>query len=176
MYTMWYFDYIAIENWLPPNHLEINLQSHLCLLKSQLVEIRGQAAGISSLLPGTKQDSKQTCRSFYFILFLYFTILYWLCHNWLESTVSDMYFPFWIPLPPPSPPPPSGSSQCTSPEHPVSCIKPGLAICFIYHILHVSMRFSHIISPSHSPRVQKAVLYICVSFSVLHIGLSLTSF
>ena len=71
---MWYFDYIAIENWLPPNHLEINLQSHLCLLKSQLVEIRGQAAGISSLLPGTKQDSKQTCRSFYFIFTLQYCI------------------------------------------------------------------------------------------------------
>ena len=28
-------------------------------------------------------------------------------------------------LPPPSPYPPSGSSQCTSPKHPVSCIEPG---------------------------------------------------
>ncbi|KAB0364208.1 hypothetical protein FD754_008364 [Muntiacus muntjak] len=36
------------------------------------------------------------------------------------------------PLPPPSPSHPSGSSQCTCPEHPVSCIKPGLAICFTY--------------------------------------------
>ena len=30
-------------------------------------------------------------------------------------------------LPPPSPYHPSGSSQCTSPKHPVSCIEPGLA-------------------------------------------------
>ena len=30
--------------------------------------------------------------------------------------------PSWIPLPPPSPSHPSGSSQCTSPEHLVSCI------------------------------------------------------
>ena len=29
--------------------------------------------------------------------------------------------------PPPSPYHPSGSSQCTSPKHPVSCIEPGLA-------------------------------------------------
>ena len=29
-------------------------------------------------------------------------------------------------LPPPSPYYPSGSSQCTSPKHPVSCIEPGL--------------------------------------------------
>ena len=32
---------------------------------------------------------------------------------------------------------PSGSSQCTSPYHPVSCIKPGLATHFIYDIIHV---------------------------------------
>ena len=33
----------------------------------------------------------------------------------------------WTLLPPPSPYHPSGSSQCTSPKHPVSCIEPGLA-------------------------------------------------
>ena len=32
---------------------------------------------------------------------------------------------------------PSGSSQCTSPKHLVSCIKPGLATRFIYDIIHV---------------------------------------
>ena len=45
----------------------------------------------------------------------------------------------WTPLPPPSPYHPSGSSQCTSPKHPVSCIEPGLAIRFLYDIIHVSM-------------------------------------
>ena len=34
-------------------------------------------------------------------------------------------------LPPPSPYHPSGWSQCTSPKHPVSCIKPGLETHFI---------------------------------------------
>ena len=84
--------------------------------------------------------------------------------------------PSWSPLPPPSPPHPSGSSQCTSPEHPVSCIKPGLAIYFTYDNIHVSMLFSQIIPPLPSPRVQKSVLYICVSFAVSHIGSSLPSF
>ena len=28
-----------------------------------------------------------------------------------------------------------------SPKHPVSCIEPGLAICFLYDIIHVSMPF-----------------------------------
>ena len=46
---------------------------------------------------------------------------------------------------------PSGSSQCTSPEHPVSCIEPGLAICFTYDNIHVSMLFSQIIPRSPSP-------------------------
>ena len=39
-----------------------------------------------------------------------------------------MCSPSWTLLPPPSPYHPSGSSQCTSPKHPVSCIEPGLAM------------------------------------------------
>ena len=50
-----------------------------------------------------------------------------------------MCSPSWTLLPPPSPFHPSGSSQCTSPKHPLSCIEPGLATCFIHDILHVSM-------------------------------------
>ena len=52
---------------------------------------------------------------------------------------------------PPTPSSPSGSSQCTSPEHPVSCLKPGLAIHFTYDNLHVSMPFPHIMPSSLSP-------------------------
>ena len=53
-----------------------------------------------------------------------------------------MCSPSWTLLPPPSPYHPSGSSQCTSPKHPVLCIQPGLATRFIHDILHVSMPFS----------------------------------
>ena len=42
----------------------------------------------------------------------------------------------WPPLPPLSPYHPSGSSQCISPRHPVSCIEPGLAI-HSYMILYM---------------------------------------
>ena len=56
--------------------------------------------------------------------------------------------PIFNPLPLPSPYHPSGSSQCTSPKHPVSCIKPGLAIHFLYDTIHVSMPFSQIIPPT----------------------------
>ena len=71
--------------------------------------------------------------------------------------------PSWTPLPPPSLYHPSGSSQCTSPKHPVSCIKPILVICFIYDIIHVSMPFSQIIPPSPFPSESKSLLYTSVS-------------
>ena len=67
-----------------------------------------------------------------------------------ESTTGVHVFPILNPPPPPSPYHPSGSSQCTSPKHPVSCIEPGLAIHFLYDIIHVSMPFSQIIPPSPS--------------------------
>ena len=68
----------------------------------------------------------------------------------------------WIPLPPPSPYHLSGSSQCASPKHPVSCIEPRLVICFLYDI-HVSMPFSQIIPPSPSPTESKRLFYTSVS-------------
>ena len=64
---------------------------------------------------------------------------------------------------PPSPYHPSGLSQCTGPNHPVSCIEPGLAIRFIYDIIHVSMPFSQIIPPSPSPTESKRLFYTSVS-------------
>ena len=71
--------------------------------------------------------------------------------------------PSWTLLPPPSPYHPSGSSQCTSPKHSVSCIQPGLATRFIYDIIHVSMPFSQIIPPSPSPTESKRLFYTSVS-------------
>ena len=71
--------------------------------------------------------------------------------------------PSWTLLPPPSTYHPSGSSQCINPKHPVSCIKPGLAIHFIYDIIHVSMPFSLIIPPSPSPTESKRLFYTSVS-------------
>ena len=61
------------------------------------------------------------------------------------------------------PPHPSGSSQCTSPEHPVSCITPGLVICFTYDNIHISMPFSQIIPLSPSPTESKRLFYTSVS-------------
>ena len=77
--------------------------------------------------------------------------------------------PSWTPLPPPSPYHPSGLPQCTRPKHPVSSIEPGLAIHFIYDIIHVSMPFPQIIPPSPSPTESKRLFYTYVSLLPSHI-------
>ena len=74
----------------------------------------------------------------------------------------DMCSPSWTLLPPSSPYHPSGSSQCTSPKHPVSCLKPELVTRFIYDIVHVSVPFSQIIPPSPSPTESKRLFYTSV--------------
>ena len=98
---------------------------------------------------------------FYFIFKLYNIVL--VLPN-IEMNPPQVYmcFPSWTLLPPPSPYHPSGSSQYTSPKHPVSCIKPGLAIRSIYDIIRISMPFSQIIPPSPSPTESKMV-YTSVS-------------
>ena len=79
------------------------------------------------------------CCLFFFLLYnIVFVLPYINMHPPRVYTCS----PSWTPLPPPSPYHPSGSSQCTSPRLPVSCIKPGLAIRFLYDITHVSVPFS----------------------------------
>ena len=94
-----------------------------------------------------------------FFSFTYIFILFYLVYQpWVY-----MCSPSWTPFPPPFPSHPSGSSQCTSPEHPVSCIKPGLAIYFTYDNIHVSMLFSQIIPPSPSPTESKRLFYTSVS-------------
>ena len=71
--------------------------------------------------------------------------------------------PSWTYIPPPSTSHPSGLSQCTIPEHCVSCIKPGLVIYFTYGNIHVSMLFSQIIPSSPSPTESKSPFFISVS-------------
>ena len=86
-----------------------------------------------------------------------------------ESATGVHVFPILNPPPTSLPYHPSGSSQCTSPEHPVSCIKPGLTIRFLYDIIYVSMPFSQIISPSPSPTESKRLFYTSVSLLVSRI-------
>ena len=93
----------------------------------------------------------------------YFTILYWFAIHWHDPPWVYTCFSSWTPLPPPSLYHPSGSSHCTSPKHPVSCIEPGLGIHFTYDNIHVSMPFSQIIPPLPTPTESKRLFYTSVS-------------
>ena len=97
---------------------------------------------------------------FYFIL-LYNTVL---VLPYINMNPPQVYMSSqsWTPLPPPTPYHLSGSCLCTSPKHPVSCIKHRLAIRFLHDSIHVSVPFSQII-PSPSPSESKSPFYISVS-------------
>ena len=96
------------------------------------------------------------------------------CHilTWISHGVTC--------IPHPNTPPTSLSTQSlwVFPVHQagalVSCIQPGLVICFTIDNMHAVLSKHPTLTFSH--RVQNSVLYICVFFSVLHIGLSLPSF
>ena len=100
---------------------------------------------------------------FNLILFFNFTIFIGFAIYQYDTTTGIHEFPSWTLLPPPSLHHPSELSQCTSPEHPVSFIEPGLATRFIYDIIHVSMPFSQIVPPSPSPTESKRLFYTSVS-------------
>ena len=109
----------------------------------------------------------------FFILFLfllYFTLQYCIgfAIHWHGPTTGVHEFPNMNPLPHPTPYHLSGSSPCTSPKYPVSCIELRLPIHFL-HDIHVSMPFSQIIPPSSSPTESKSLFYTSVSLLLSHI-------
>ena len=113
---------------------------------------------------------------FYFIFQLYNIVLV-LPYIKMNPPQAYTCSPSWTLLPPPSPYHPSGLPQCTSPKHPVSCIKPGLATHFyIWYYTYFNAILPNHLTLSLSHRVQKTGLYISVSFAVSHTGLSLPSF
>ena len=67
----------------------------------------------------------------------------------------------------PHPDPPSHLPLHPIPVHqpwaPISCIQPGLVICFTLDNIHVSMLFSWNIPPSPSPTESKGLFYTSVS-------------
>ena len=108
---------------------------------------------------------------FYVYIFLKFYFYFILLYNSvLVLPYIDMNPPWvymssksWIPLSPSTPCHFSGSSPCTSPKHPVSCIEHRLVLRFLHDSIHVSIPFSQIIPPSPSPSQSKSPFYTSVS-------------
>ena len=82
---------------------------------------------------------------FYFIFFLLYNVVLVLPYINMNQPWVYTCSPSWNPLPPPSPYHPSGSSHCTSPKHPVSCIELGLVIHLLYDIIHTFYWFNIIL-------------------------------
>ena len=85
-----------------------------------------------------------------------------------ESTTGIHMFPILNPPFSSSLYHPSGSSQCTSPKHPISCIEPGLVTRFIYDIVHVSCHSLNSSHPLPLPE-SKSLFYTSVPLLLSHI-------
>ena len=101
---------------------------------------------------------------YFFISWRLITILQWfLSYTDMNQPWIYMYFPSW------SPPLTflSTRSLWVFPVHQVwplvSCIQPGLVVCFTLDNIHVSMLFSRNIPPSPSPTESKSLFYTSVS-------------
>ena len=147
---------------------------------TQSVDIRTQTRHLSSLGHNDTQHTPFLTVRFvssihlYFILFflnlfllvggqiLYSIVMVFVIH-WLELAMDLHVFP--IPIPPPTSI--STRSLWVFPVHQpwalVSCIQPGLVICFILDSILVSMLFSQNIPPSPSPTESQSLFCASVS-------------
>ena len=123
---------------------------------------------------------KSSVHCFHIFIFLIYLIGGELLYNiilvlpYIDMNQPWVYMcsPSWTPLPPPPPSHPSGSSQCYSPEHPVSCIEPRLrsvSHMIIYMFQCYSLKSSH---PRLLPQGPKdcsihLCLFCCLAYRVV---------
>ena len=107
---------------------------------------------------------------FYFIL-LYNTVLI-LPHIDMNPPRVYMSSQTWTPLPTPTPHHLSGSSPCTSPKHPVSCIEHRwrfISYMIVYMFQCHSPKSSHPLPLLQSPKVHSIhpCLFCCLAYRVI---------
>ena len=111
-----------------------------------------------------------------FIFKFYFILLYniVLVLPYIDMNLPRVYMSSqsWTPLPPPSPYHLSGSSQCTSPKHPVSCINLDwrfVSYMIVYTFQCHSPKSSHPLLLPQSPKVCSIhlCLFCCLAYRVI---------
>ena len=96
-----------------------------------------------------------------FLIFLYIVVGFAI--HWHESAMDLHVFRIPIPLPTSLPTPSSWVFPVHQPRALVSCIQPGLVICFTLDNIHVSMLFFQNIPPLPSPTESKSLFCTSVS-------------
>ena len=106
-----------------------------------------------------------------FLLFIYFFLTLQYCIGFVihqhESAMGIHVFPILNPPPTSLPIPSLQVLPVHQPQ--ASCIEPGLAIHFLYDIIHISVPFPQIVPPSPSPTESKRPFYTSVSLSLSRI-------
>ena len=97
------------------------------------------------------------------ICYLLYNIVVVFAIHWHESAMDLHVFPILYPPPTSFPIPSLWVILVPQPWARVSCIKPGLAICFTLDNIHVSVLFSQVIPPLPSPTESKSLFYTSVS-------------
>ena len=121
--------------------------------------------------PQLEYSVDTSCGCYWFLKFIYLFLKFYFIFKLynivlvlpdIEMNLPQVYLcsPSWTLLPPPSPYPPSGSSQCTSPKHPVFLIEG----CLLYNIMLLAIHQHESAIGTHmSPPYVLFLLKTCVN-------------